>query len=75
MPHMTQRNRKLIGAFLSVLSIVVWCVLATSVYLAFPPELPWYVLIVYFIVAGMGWLLPAMAIIRWMARPDEVRRD
>ncbi|WP_449396176.1 DUF2842 domain-containing protein [Devosia riboflavina] len=67
---MTQRNRKLIGALLCVASIVAWACLATSVYLAFPPELPWYVLIAYFIVAGMGWLFPAMAIVRWMAKPD-----
>lgn len=70
MPHMKQRTRKLIGALLSVLSIIVWAWLATALYLVFPPDLPWYVLIFYFIVAGLGWLLPAMAIIRWMARPD-----
>ncbi|HWV20147.1 MAG TPA: DUF2842 domain-containing protein [Devosia sp.] len=68
---MTQRNRKLIGALLCVASIVVWAGLATSVYLAFPPELPWFVLILYFVVAGMGWMFPAMAIIRWMAKPDK----
>jgi hypothetical protein len=72
MPHMTQRNRKLIGAFLCVFSIFVWACLATSVYLAFPPELPWYVLIAYFVVAGMGWVFPAGVIIRWMAKPDAV---
>ena len=71
MPHMTQRNRKLIGAFLCVISIVVWASLATSVYLAFPPGLPWYVLIGYFVVAGMGWFLPAAVIIQWMAKPDK----
>lgn len=71
MPHMNQRTRKLIGAFLCVISIVVWASLATSIYLAFPEGLPGLVLILYFIVAGMGWVFPAMAIIRWMARPDE----
>ena len=71
MPHMTQRNRKLIGAFLSVFSIIVWASLATSIYLALPEGLPGLVLIAYFIVAGMAWLLPAMAIIRWMAKPDK----
>lgn len=70
MPHMTQRTRKLIGAILCIVSIVVWASLATSIYLAFPPDLPWYVLIGYFVVAGMGWFLPAAVIIRWMAKPD-----
>lgn len=67
---MTQRSRKLIGSFLLIISLIVWGSLATSIYLAFPPDLPWWVLIAYFIVAGMGWLLPAMWIIRFMARPD-----
>ena len=70
MPHMKQRNRKLIGAWALLGSILLWCMAATAVYLALPEGLPGLVLIGYFIIAGMGWLLPAMAIIRWMARPD-----
>lgn len=70
---MTQRNRKLIGAFLLVASIIVWSVLATWVYLLLPEGLPGLVLIGFFIVAGMGWVLPAMPLIKWMARPDAVR--
>ena len=70
MPHMTQRNRKLIGVFLILGSIVAWLSIFTSVYLAFPPGLPIWVLMPYFVVAGMGWLYPAMWIIRWMAKPD-----
>ena len=73
MPHMTQRNRKLIGAFLIIGSIVAWCVIGTAIYLKLPEGLPGLVLIGYFIVAGMGWLFPAMWIIRWMARPDGIR--
>ena len=73
MPHMTQSNRKLIGALLCVISIVVWACLVTSISLLFPEGLPGLVLIAYFIVAGMGWVFPAMAIIRWMAKPDAVK--
>ena len=28
--------------------------------------------IYYYIVAGLGWVLPAMPLIRWMSRPDSV---
>ncbi len=70
MPHMTQRNRKFIGVLLILGSIVAWLSIFTSVYLALPPDLPIWILMPYFIVAGMGWLFPAMAIIRWMAKPD-----
>ncbi len=71
MPHMNQRTRKLIGAFLLVGSIVAWSIIATMIYLMLPEGLPGIVLIGFFIVAGMGWMLPAMAIIRWMAKPDK----
>jgi hypothetical protein len=67
---MTQRNRKLIGVFLLLGSIGAWVTVFTSVYLLFPPELPGWVLLPYFIVAGMGWLYPAIRIIRWMAKPE-----
>jgi len=70
MPHMTQRSRKALGILLILASIVTWLSLFTSVYLAFPPGLPIWILMPYFVVAGMGWLFPAMWIIRWMARPD-----
>ena len=70
MPHMTQRNRKLIGIVLLLGSIVAWLWIGTAIYLQLPPDLHPLVLIVYFLVVGMGWCLPAMAIIRWMAKPD-----
>ena len=67
---MTQRNRKLIGVFLLLGSIALWLVIFTAVYLLFPADLPGWILMPYFIVAGMGWLYPAIAIIRWMSKPD-----
>jgi hypothetical protein len=29
---------------------------------------------VYYVVAGIGWVLPAMPLISWMLRPDPERR-
>jgi hypothetical protein len=26
--------------------------------------------VIYYVVAGLGWVLPAMPLIRWMSRPD-----
>lgn len=67
---MKQRHRKLIGGLLLVASIVLWSVLATAVYLTLPEGVHPLLLIAFFIVAGMGWTLPAMPVIRWMARSD-----
>ena len=30
---------------------------------------------IYFVVAGLGWVLPAMPLIRWMSRPDPPRQE
>jgi hypothetical protein len=27
------------------------------------------------VVAGLGWVLPAMPLIRWMSRPDQPQTD
>ena len=67
---MTQRSRKALGILLILGSIVIWLSVYTSVYLLFPPDLPPWILLGYFVVAGVGWMLPAMPIIRWMSRPD-----
>ncbi len=28
----------------------------------------------FYVVAGLGWVLPAMPLISWMARPDKAKR-
>jgi len=67
---MTQSNRKLLGTFLLLGSIIAWAALATAIYLIVLAGMPWWVHIAYFAVAGFGWLWPAMVLIKWMARPD-----
>ena len=29
-----------------------------------------FVAAIYYVVAGLGWVLPAMLLVSWMARPD-----
>jgi len=31
-----------------------------------------FVAAIYYVVAGLGWVLPAMLLVKWMARPDKV---
>lgn len=66
---MTQSQRKLAGALLLPLSITLWAVGATWIYLAFLQSTPWWVHLPYFAIAGLGWLWPAMRIVAWMSRP------
>jgi hypothetical protein len=67
---MTQRKRKFWGVLLILGSIAAWLSIGTTIYLEWLQGMPWFVLIAFFAVVGMGWIYPAMAIIRWMAKDD-----
>jgi hypothetical protein len=66
---MTVRIRKLIGAVALLVLVTVWALLAMAVaQFAFPATnslVAW----IYYVVAGIGWVLPAMPLIRWMSGP------
>ena len=65
---MSMRIRKLIGAFALFALVVIWSLLAMAVAQC-PPIFENHLLSgVYYVVAGIGWVLPAMPLIRWMSR-------
>jgi hypothetical protein len=33
-----------------------------------------FVAAIYYVIAGLGWIVPAMPLISWMGRPDENSR-
>ena len=64
------RTRKLIGTVALLVLLLVWILLG----MAFA-QMPLIVenrllAAAYYVVVGLGWVLPAMPIVRWMARPD-----
>jgi hypothetical protein len=64
---MSIRIRKLIGAVALILLVTVWALVAMAI-AQFPPIFNnWWVAAIYYVVAGMGWVLPAMPLIRWMS--------
>lgn len=65
-----QRQRKAIGTALTVLSVIVWSAVGLWIYEAFLVEASPLIHLAFFVGFGLGWVLPAMVIIRWMARPD-----
>ena len=67
---MTQRQRKLVGILLILLSVIAVAGIGTWIYLTFLGGQAPLILIAYFAIVGLGWIVPAMAIIRWMVRPD-----
>ena len=63
------RLRKFIGALVLFALVVVWALVAMA--LAQVPLIRdnAIVSVAYYVIAGMGWVLPALPIISWMARP------
>ena len=64
------RTRKLFGTFALLLLVVVWSLMSMTV-----AQTPWLansglLQAIFYVVAGIGWVLPAMPIVSWMSRPD-----
>ena len=68
---MTMRMRKLIGTILLLVMITVYSLLAmmVAVVLQVNTTSDW-VELVYYVVAGLLWVVPAAWIIWWMSRED-----
>lgn len=68
---MTIRTRKFLGTIALLVLVVVWSLMGMTV-----AQTPWLansglLQAIFYVVAGIGWVLPAMPIISWMARPDD----
>jgi hypothetical protein len=67
---MSVRIRKLIGGIALIALVIVWALVAMA--LAQIPVIfqNGWIAFVYYVVAGLGWVLPAMPLISWMSRPS-----
>lgn len=70
---MSLRTRKLIGTVALLILVIVWALLAMALGQSVLTNINGFVAALYYVVAGLGWVLPAMALIKWMARPDAPR--
>lgn len=64
------RLRKLIGAVALLVLVIVWALLAMALAQSALTSVSDWIAAIYYVVAGLGWVLPAMPLIRWMSRPD-----
>jgi hypothetical protein len=66
---MSVRARKLIGTVALFALVIVWALVAMAV-AQFPPifNSPW-IAGAYYVIAGIGWVLPAMPLVKWMLKP------
>lgn len=66
---MSLRIRKLIGAFALFALVITWSLVAMGLAQFVLPSTTGFVAVIYYVVMGLGWALPAMPLIRWMSRP------
>jgi hypothetical protein len=64
------RSRKFLGTIALLVLVTVWSLLGMTV-----AQTPWlaasgFLQAIFYAVAGIGWVLPAMPIVSWMSRPD-----
>ena len=59
--------RKPAGIFLILLLIAGWAFVAITVAEMLPP-LPWPLKALFFVVAGIVWILPLKPLLRWMEK-------
>jgi len=67
---MSIRTRKLVGAVALLALVTFWGLLAMALAQSVLTNINGWVATIYYVVAGLGWVLPAMPLISWMARPD-----
>jgi hypothetical protein len=67
---MPVRLRKLIGTIALIVLVVTWALVAMALAQAPAIKANGVVEVIYYVVAGLGWVLPAMPLIAWMSRPD-----
>jgi hypothetical protein len=64
------RTRKLIGTIGLLVLVTVWALLAMAFAQFALRAQSEIVVLLFYVVAGLGWVLPAMPIVAWMQRPD-----
>jgi uncharacterized protein DUF2842 len=67
---MSIRARKFVGTVALLVLVSVWGLLAMALAQSVLTDINGFVAAIYYVVAGFGWVLPAIPLISWMARPD-----
>ena len=69
------RLRKFIGAIVLLILVTVWALVAMALAQAPVIHDSTIASIAYYVIAGIGWVLPAMPIVSWMSAPDARTRQ
>jgi len=61
--------RKFLGTIALIVLVSVWALVAMALAQAPTIHDSAILSVAYYVIAGLGWVLPAMPIVAWMARP------
>ena len=67
---MRQRSRKLVGTIILVAFVSFYALTAMTIAAAKLPGTSGLTQLVFYVVAGLVWVLPAGILVKWMQRPD-----
>lgn len=68
---MSIRTRKFIGTVGLLALVSFWALLAMALAQSALTNINGWLAVLYYVIAGLGWVLPAMPLIAWMSRPDK----
>lgn len=72
---MPVRIKKLIGSIIIVTLALCYAVIATTVASARLADASGWVHLLYFLVTGLFWVVPAIFLISWMTRPGKAEQQ
>jgi len=67
---MSIRARKFVGTIALLVLVCLWGLLTMALAQSVLTDINGFVAAIYYAVAGLGWVLPAMPLISWMSRKD-----
>ncbi|HEY6024265.1 MAG TPA: DUF2842 domain-containing protein [Pseudolabrys sp.] len=71
---MSVRIRKFVGTVGLLVLVCTWGLLAMALAQSVLTDINGLVAAIYYVIAGLGWVVPAMPLISWMAKPDPTPR-
>jgi hypothetical protein len=67
---MRQRARKFVGTIVLVVFMALYALITMTIASAKLPGTPGWLQLLFFVVAGLLWVVPAAGLVTWMQRPD-----
>ncbi|MCF6327343.1 MAG: DUF2842 domain-containing protein [Devosiaceae bacterium] len=67
---MKQRARKFVGIWLMLALLIIYPLVVIVIYSEQLMWLPVWASLIFFLIFGLFWAVPAGMIIKWMSRPD-----